>query len=346
MNQYLLSIMKGRTTGPLALMIIGILWPFSVLYRCVLEGHRSFYHLKGRYKASKPVISIGNITVGGAGKTPLVIGIAEHLKAKGINVAILTRGYMTKASTVSDEVSMLNEQLASVPVLMGANRVNSIKQAAVMPVDVYLCDDAFQHWPLHRDLDIVAIDAANPWGNGHLLPAGILREPLSSLQRADIIVLNKADTSSKVAELYAQLQQINPQALIVESHYRREGFKDVFDGGMVPEDFLKDKPVAAFCGIGDPFSFEAGLTNAGVKIARMFNYMDHHVYTSQDIEMMVDYCRSEGIEVLVTTHKDAVKLRSFRYLLGDIKLMYVSIRLEITKGSDEFIQKIISICSH
>jgi tetraacyldisaccharide 4'-kinase len=347
MNPYFLSIMKGQRSGFIDQLIMYLLVPWSLVYGLGVFCHRNFCRLRGAYKAPKPVISIGNITVGGAGKTPLVICLAQNLQNKGLKSIILTRGYMPKVSKVSDEVDMLNEQLPYIPILTGADRISNIRKSnGTMPVDVYIADDAFQHWPLARDLNIVAIDAGNPFGNGYLLPAGILREPLSALERADIFMLTKTDASSGIQALCSKLNEINPEALIVESRYKSAGVVDVFEPGLKEGDFLKDSPVVGFCAIGDPLSFELSLKNSGARILKLFRYMDHHVYQRQDIERMVEFCRAQNVKILVTTHKDAVKLRFFKDLFTDIRLVYISIQLEITKGSDEFFQKIISVCRH
>lgn len=345
MNQYLLSVMKGQKNSFTALLITYLLWPWSFVYGIGVFCHRNFCRLKGTYKAPKPVISIGNLTVGGSGKTPLVIWLARSLQEKGLKSIILIRGYMPKASKVSDEVDMINEQIPYIPVLAGANRINNIRKSkGILPVDVYICDDAFQHWPLRRDLNMVAIDAVNPFGNGFLLPAGILREPASALKRADIIILTKIDGLKNAQLLYNKLKKLNPKALIMESRYKSAGAMDVFEAKLMPEDFLKAKRVVGFCAIGDPLSFESILKNSDAEIAKLITYMDHHVYTKDDVERLVECCRTQNAQVLVTTHKDAVKLQIFKDLFKGILVVYIPIQIEITKGSDEFFKKIISIC--
>jgi len=347
MNQYLLAIMKGQRKGLLAQLITWALVPLSLIYGAGVFCHRNYYRLIGAYKAPKPVISIGNITVGGVGKTPLVIWLARILKDKGFKPIILIRGYMPQASNSSDEVDMLNEQLPLIPVLAGGNRVANISKAkGGLPVDVYIADDAFQHWPLGRDLNVVAIDAGNPFGNGYLLPAGILREGLLALKRADIFVLTKTDGSNGIQVLCNRLKAINSKALIIESRYKSTGAVDAFDSTFMPENSLHDRTVVGFCAIGDPLAFELSLKNTGAKVSRMFTYMDHHVYKDDDIQRMVDFCHAQEVQVLVTTHKDAVKLRNLKDLFAGIRLVYIPIQLEITKGSDEFIQKVIAVCRH
>ena len=347
MNQYLLSVMKGQRNSFTAQLITYLLLPWSLIYGLGVFCHRLFHRLKGVYKAPKPVISIGNITVGGTGKTPLVIWLARTLQDKGFKSIILIRGYMPKAAKYSDEVDMLNEQIPYIPVIPGADRAANILEAeGILPVDVYICDDAFQHWPLYRNLNIVAIDAVNPFGNGYLLPAGILREPVSSLKRADVLILTKTDSSVNTQELSAKLKRINPKALIVESRYKSAVAVDVFDAKPLGEDFLKTKRVVGFCGIGEPRSFELSLKNSGAQLVKLFTFRDHHVYKKDDIKRMVEFCLSQGATVLVTTHKDAVKLRISQDQFSGLRLVYLPIQLEIVKGSDEFIQKVISVCSN
>ncbi|MBF0504574.1 MAG: tetraacyldisaccharide 4'-kinase [Candidatus Omnitrophica bacterium] len=345
MNPYLLSVLKGERNSFFALLITYLLLPWTLIYALGVFCHRNFYRLRGAYKAPKPVISIGNITVGGTGKTPLVIWLARHLQDKGYKSVILTRGYMASGAKDSDEADMFNEQIPYIPVLKGADRVANIKKSlGVLPVDVFICDDAFQHWPLRRDLNIVTIDAVNPFGRGYLLPAGILREGLSALKRADVIVLTKTDGTNNVQALSAKLKKINARALIVESLHKGGDAVDVFGKDALPVDFLKNIPVAGFCAIGDPVSFVSELKNSGARIMGVFTYRDHHIYHQKDIQGMVDFCRAQTVPILVTTHKDAVKLHKFKGLFNGLRLVYIPIQLEITKGSDEFIQKIVSAC--
>lgn len=346
MNQYLLAVIKGQKSGFVAQLITYLLWPWSFVYGLGVFCHRNYYRLKGAYQAPKPIISVGNITVGGAGKTPLVIWLARHLQDRGLKSIILTRGYMPYGSQDSDEADMLNEQIPYVPVLSGADRVMSIKKAINgLPVDVFICDDAFQHWPLKRDLNIVAIDAGNPFGNGYLLPAGILREPLSALKRADVVVLTKTDGMGDLQALTTRVKSINAHALIVESLHKTGGTMNVFGLDALPVDFLKNIPVVGFCAIGDPASFEMVLKNSGASVVKLVTYRDHYVYQRRDVEHLVDFCRLQAVPVLVTTHKDAVKLRVFEDVFKDIRLVYIPIQLEITKGSDEFLQKVMAVCN-
>ncbi len=318
------------------------LWPLSLVYALVvlITRHLYVWGILPSFRSPKPVISVGNITVGGVGKTPLVIWLARQMLARGLKPAILIRGYKAHAG-LSDEAQMLKEALPQVPVLVGRDRKKSIEAAlANSPVDVFICDDAFQHWPLQRDMDIVAIDAQNPFGNGCLLPAGHLREPLGALKRAQVFLLTKTDLTKAPTTLLSKLKTLNTRALIVQSRHAFVGFKDTFTGTPAGK---FDKAIG-FCAIGDPASFTATIAAQGIGLVKNFVYADHHHYSDAEIKSMVASAKGQGIHVLVTTHKDAVKLQSFKNLFNGVRVVYADIQLEITQGSDEFIQHISSRC--
>src|SRR3989344_3685960 len=192
MRKYFYSLMTDRIHTPVAKAIQGVLWLFSILYGVVVRALVLIYkfRLAPSCRLGKPVISIGNITLGGVGKTPLVECVVRFLKDKGLEPVVLIRGYGADKQVGSDEAKLLEESLPGIPVLVGANRVKNARDFLTRnAADVFVLDDGFQHWRLRRDLDIVAINATNPFGNRHLLPRGILREPLSALRRADIFVL-------------------------------------------------------------------------------------------------------------------------------------------------------------
>jgi len=219
MKKYLYDLMTDSRQGWLAKVLQGLLWVLSLAYGVIVTVTRFMYQgrILPRYQASKSVICVGNITTGGVGKTPLVIWITKILENKGRKVVVLSRGYKSCDGT-NDEIEMFKEVLPHVPVMIGRDRRISIQKAVDQgQVDMFVADDAFQHWPLKRDLDIVAIDAVNPFGNGYMLPRGILREKPLALNRADVFVLTKTDKVQSTKELRSQLNRINNKALIVES---------------------------------------------------------------------------------------------------------------------------------
>ena len=259
-------------------------------------------------KLNSKVISIGNITLGGTGKTPLVIYLVQKLKQKKLKVSILTRGYKRRKkeltelvgenknrihwAEVGDEPYLLASRVYDVPVMVSKDRGTSgVCAEKKYQSEVLVLDDGFQHWKLSRDLDIVVIDATNPFGNSRLFPAGILREPLSCLKRADIFVLNKADQIPNKQRIIRILRTYNQDAPIIESVYKVNSVEKIFDHSSVDdrspfwaeEKKLQGKRVLAFSGIGNPFSFEKSLKLLKVEVLRHRKFPDHFFYQKKDI---------------------------------------------------------------
>lgn len=304
-----------------------ILPPLSVLYGAVTRTRLSLYR-RGTFhsfKLDRPVISVGNITTGGTGKTPLVEWIARTVAAKGKRVCILTRGYgrdnpdrrvvvsdghtvLATSSEAGDEPFLLASNLLGVAaVIADADRVAAGRHAiAQLDTDCFVLDDGFQHLRLKRDLNIVTIDATNPFGGGHLLPYGRLREPLSSLSRADCIVITRTDQASDVPGLTDKLRRLT-NAPIFNLRMRVKHIRKLTHG---PEKI--PTPVAAFCAIGNPNSFFAQLPH---DVALRKAFPDHHRYTQRDIDSLTEGARRAGARSLITTAKDAVKLQSIAFSL-------------------------------
>jgi len=301
-------------------------------------------------KLSKPVISVGNLTMGGAGKTPLVELIMKHVLSKSRQPATLLRGYMPQGgqgrADRSDEVMMLSQKFPQTPILVGANRVMSAQNFLKNNnVDVFILDDGFQQWKLFRDLNILVIDATNPWGNGHLIPRGILREPLSAMKRAHMIVLTKTDVGQKnVAMIKQTIGRFNPKIPVVESIHAPSQFRNLLSDQTFDLSFIKDKEICYFCGIAAPSSLAYTLKNLNSQISGEFIFDDHHTYSSQDIQMIQDHCRAHAIDLIVTTEKDAVKLQPF-ITKWDKRLTLVSLKMAIaiTQGKEVFFERIDSV---
>lgn len=326
-----------------------ILWVLSRVYGVIVALRKVFYKigLRRRHRLPCPVISVGNLTVGGTGKTPLVELIARALKDENLRPVILTRGYMGEGGTArrygSDEAEMLRNALADVPVLTGADRLENARTYLERnTADVFLLDDGFQHWRLSRDMDIVVIDTTNPWGNGHLLPRGILREPRRALSRAQMFVLTKTDLGGEHLEkIKGDLRLINPRAPIVETVHEPASAADGCSGGAVDLSSLRGQKVCALCSIGAPDSFARTLANLGADIGARFAFMDHHRYGRGDIERVVASCEGQNIATVVTTEKDAVKLKSFFNVFPDhIRVVFLKIKIVIVGGEDAFFERI------
>lgn len=300
-----------------------------------------------KYRCARPVISVGNITLGGVGKTPLVVWVVQALKEKGLRPAVVTRGYMGEGrgakNRESDEARMLEKFLRDVPVLVGPDRVGNIKNfLARNDADVFILDDGFQHWRLARNVDIVAVDSTNPWGNGALIPRGILREPLTAFSRADVVVLTKTDLGrANVEGIKARLGRLGVDRILVETVHAPVALTGLRFGESQPLSLVQGRDVCLFCSVGDPRSFEGTLKDLGAHIKRVFEFPDHHSYTADDIQQINNYCLSEGVKTIVTTEKDSVKLASFLGLFDDtISLFSLRIEIKITQGRDELLQRI------
>ena len=351
MRRFLYLVMTDQTEGGLVPVVKGVLWVLSRVYRSLLAVRGTFYKtgLLKCHQLSRPVISVGNLTVGGVGKTPMVSFIARAVKERGSRPVILTRGYMAKKASgqdqKSDEAAMLRADL-NIPVLIGADRVKSakmfLKEGAV---DVFLLDDGFQHWRLSRNIDIVAIDATNPWGNGHLLPRGILREPKKALLRAHIFVITKIDLGSEhLAKIKADLNAVNRKAVIVETVHKPVLFSDVRSKEELDLALVRGKKICTVCSIGSPNSFIKTLVELETDIDGHFAFMDHHTYCAKDIEGVVKLCQEQGITTVVTTEKDAVKLGAFMDMFpDDIRVLALRIKISIVSGEAAFLERIYHI---
>ena len=305
-----------------------ILPPLSVLYSAITRTRLSLYR-RGTFqsiKLDRPVISVGNITTGGTGKTPLVEWVARTVAAAGKKVCILTRGYgrdnpdrmvivsdgktiMATPSEAGDEPFLLaTNLLGQAALICSADRVAAGSEAiAQFDTDCFVLDDGFQHLRLERDLNLVTIDATNPWGGGHLLPYGHLREPLSGLTRADCIVITRTDQANNIEQLHSEIRRHAGDVPVFQSRMRTSRITPLHQ----PSEALAP-PVAAFCAVGNSRSFFNAIEHPSV-LQRAFP--DHHRYSQRDIDSLTEDARRAGANSLITTAKDAVKLRSISFSL-------------------------------
>jgi tetraacyldisaccharide 4'-kinase len=343
MKDFLYSIVTGERRDWIAHLARVPLFLLSLVYgagvRFMLAGHAS--GILRRKHLSVPVISVGNLTLGGVGKTPMVIFIARMLKAKGLRPVILTRGYMPSDNHgyVSDEAQVLQQVLDGITIIINPDRYKGgLEAVARHKPDVIILDDGFQHWRLFRNLDIVLVDAVNPFGNKRLLPAGILREPVSSLRRADVLVLTKTD-QGEAEQLKEQLKVLNPHAPVIETTHRPTALVNIFTGHLVQLVKL-GQPLIAFCGIGQPASFETTLKSLNADCKKFIAFADHHPYELSDMQRLKEMCQAHQTTVLVTTQKDAVKLAAFKDFWQGYDIFSLNIDLEITQGQHEFVDRI------
>jgi len=351
LKKYLYSIATDNKKGLLAAFLKAILFCLSILYGLLVRITHFLYKTSLlKKKLPKPVISIGNITLGGSGKTPLVALIVEHVKGLGLKPAILTRGYMADKSSsegASDEVALLSESIPDVPIVVGKNRYKSGKQAlAKGNIDVFILDDGFQHWGLKRDIDIVLVDSTQPFGNGKIIPRGILREPLSSLSRADMFVITRADLGKdNVAKIHAKLSELKYGIPVVEAIHRPVMMHNIVKTGeSASVVILREKNVCSFCSIGNPDAFKQTLVRLGANVIENFDFLDHYCYTEKDILKVIDYCKLRNIDTIVTTQKDAVKIqRLIDSLSCAIDIYSLEVTMELLSGKEKFLDRVSSL---
>ncbi len=310
-----------------------VIWLRNLLYsRGLLKTHF----------VSVPVISIGNITTGGTGKTPLVIWLYRFLNQKELRCAILTRGYKAtqnlklKTQNYTDEIALITESCPQAKVIVNPDRIaGAIEAVNKLDANVLILDDGFQHRRLARDLDIVAIDATCPFGYGKMLPAGLLREPLGSLKRADAIVLTRCDQTSEaqLSRIEEKLRLINPDLIIARSIHNPTCAKTV-NGEEIAFDTLKGKKIFGFCGIGNPEAFFSTIKKLKANLIDSEVYNDHYCYTGVDMTDICQKGRDLQADYILTTQKDWTKIASLPLPPKGIPFAYLTIELKFTAGQD------------
>jgi tetraacyldisaccharide 4'-kinase len=335
------AVVRGQRGLGMALSRLG-LQAASVPYGWVVWWRNRLYDLGAKrvYRANAPVISVGNLTLGGTGKTPCVEHVARYFRDQRRRVAILSRGYGGNAGP-NDEAVVLEENLPDVPHLQGADRVRLASQAVRELVsDVLVLDDGFQHRRLARDLDLVLIDATDPWGQGYLFPRGLLREPAVELRRASVVILTRCNQveASDRGRLREAITRLAPKAPIVETSHQPTELVGL-DRAVAGLDRLSERPVIAFCGIGNPGAFRQTLNDLGANVVGWRSYPDHHNYVDRDVEELRIWADSQpGDCLMVTTQKDLVKIRQTQW--GASELWAVRIKLHVESGDKEFHQKL------
>ncbi|HBB95747.1 MAG TPA: tetraacyldisaccharide 4'-kinase [Blastocatellia bacterium] len=311
------------------------LTPLSVMYGLGVRMRNALYRrgILRTLAVDAPVISVGNLTVGGTGKTPLVEWIAGRLTQGGLRVTVLTRGYGRKSSgrvvvsdgsmirsnvdEAGDEPFLLAQNLnGRAAVICDADRVAAALWAIQhLGSDVFVLDDAFQHQRIKRDLNVLTIDATDPWGDRSLFPKGKLREPVDELSRADCVVITRAVDSS-VNELRSEIESKWPGLPTFVSSIEFVGLQKLGEMNSSPETHaIGEKPVVAFCGIGNPESFFSLVRGAGYQLKDTSAFRDHYDYKQADMDRVVNQAARKGAEAILTTAKDAVKLNSLSFAL-------------------------------
>ncbi|TFG89733.1 MAG: tetraacyldisaccharide 4'-kinase [Syntrophobacterales bacterium] len=319
---------KRRTAGDKVL--VALLIPCALIYSLVLRL-RGFLYSRGilrSFSLGAPVISVGNLSVGGTGKTPMVVLIARLLISRGKRVAVLSRGYggsggaivrivsdgsriLLPSSEAGDEPVLLARTVPGLIVVTGADRYQAGLEAFKrFQPEIYLLDDGYQHLRLKRDLNILLLDARRPFGNGWTLPAGFLREPLSALRRADVIVYTRADRTASCPMI--------PGIPVCRSSHRLSGVRPLSGGMLTPFSVFAGRRGVACAGIADPDNFFAALSREGLGLTTTLTFSDHCRYDGTELAAIRQALKETGADYLITTEKDAVKLVSFQELSIDV----------------------------
>ena len=336
------DLVSGRTRGFTAAMFrsvagyleIPVRWYVNRVNRSFEEHRADVYHIPAK------VLSVGNLTVGGTGKSPCVEWLARWLRDEARTPLLISRGYGSRANSANDEALELAAKLPGILHWQNANRVAAAKEAfASFPQGVIVLDDAFQHRRLHRDLDIVLLDALAPFGYEHLLPRGLLREPLENLQRAQIVILSRADlvndgTRQTIRERVAKLA---PQAIFAEARHEPRELINA-RGERASLEILRGKQIGAFCGIGNPEGFRRTLAECDCRIAIWREFADHYAYTDRDCHHLVAEFATQPIPLAICTMKDLVKIPPAKW--NGIPLWAMSIGWRFISGEAEVVEKL------
>lgn len=363
MLHYLYNLATDRNKGKLSGIVKSFLYLVSLVYGLTVRMLISIYRARP-YRLSCKVISVGNITLGGTGKTSLAELIARYLKDKGHKVAVLSRGYKRKITShelrftnyenMGDEPYMLKMNLKDVPVVVDADRIRAAKLAMRdYGADTVILDDGLQQWKIKKDLEIVTIDSTNTFGNGSLIPRGILRQPLSCLKQADIFVLTKTNLNPDTQDIKDFLNSCNPQSIIVESVHSPVGFYKIDKPNeLLNIDIFQGKTVTLFSGIGDPDSFENLIKSLGIAVGLSFRFRDHHNYTIEDLNNIIRRSQEKNIDDIITTEKDAVRFYRLPYLRHGagtpsypLPVLFLRIELKIIKDEQGFYNRLLRLYS-
>ena len=380
-EQFAIEVILHDKPGITANVFRGFLYSLSQIYKGLVKLRLKLY--RDRYihdhHLGIPVISIGNLTVGGTGKTPVAELLARALQKNGRRVAILSRGYKSKRQkrvrfwrkwlakfrgeelpknpprvvsdgervlldsfVAGDEPFMLASNLPGVPVVVDKDRVKAgLYAIEKFQTDVILLDDGLQYVRLKHRLDMVLIDRTAPWGNGYLLPRGTLREPPRHLRRASYIFLTKCDGTDN-SEIIAELRKHNRVAEIIECRHKPLYLENIHTRERIPLERLQGAYVGSVSGIAVPQSFESGLKKLGAKVDVIKRFADHHRFSAKDVSAFIARCEKRDVDMIVTTEKDFVRFP--RLAPPDVPIYFLRVEIEIMKGQEIFDRMIRLLC--
>src|SRR6266403_1988010 len=378
LEQFAIDVILEREHGIRARLLRGMLYGLSFVYERIVQLRLYFYRKRIFRERTLGclVISIGNLTVGGTGKTPVVEKFARALQTGGRRVAILSRGYKSQPKptkrnwfdrllttavdpprivsdgksllldsiTAGDEPYMLAHNLKDVIVLVDKDRVKSGKFAIdKWKVDTLLLDDGLQYLHLKHRLDIVLVDRQAPFGNEFLLPRGTLREPPRNLRRASYIFITK-NTGEPNDALVQRIRRYNRTAEIIECAHQPLYLQNILTGERLPLERLRDTFIGSICGIAAPESFEGGLRKLGARIDLAKRYIDHHRYTEAELQSFINRCIRRDLEIIVTTEKDAVRMPRLPETEVKVPIYFLRVEIEIVTGHESWEHCVARIC--
>jgi tetraacyldisaccharide 4'-kinase len=339
------DIISGKKRGLAAMLTRCMLRLIETPYAMAMKHRNRLYDRKQSdiLYAAVPVVSVGNMTLGGTGKTPMVEWIARWFRSHETRVSIISRGYKSEEGGRNDEAQELEQRLDDVPHIQNADRVAAAKIAVEeLETQVIILDDGFQHRRLARDLDIVLLDALEPFGLDHVFPRGTLREPLAGLRRADAVILSRADLiePEQREAIRRRVEKYAPKTVWAEVRHAPHVFFNSSNGQIALES-LKDQPVAAFCGLGNPTGFRRTVESLGCRLVDFYEYPDHYAYSRDDIAQLTAWAEQQKVSALLCTHKDLVKIGLDQ--LGEVPLWAVRVEIDFLSGQEAFETKLDAI---
>ncbi|MDR0328308.1 MAG: tetraacyldisaccharide 4'-kinase [Planctomycetaceae bacterium] len=337
------DLVNGRKTGIPATMLRGGLRLLEIPYRSVISARNFLYDRRiiSTHRFPLPVISVGNLTLGGTGKSPLVAWLCRLFLEQNVRPGLISRGYGKGANTENDEFKEMSYRFPTIPHFQNPNRAEAIQKLLQSErVDMIILDDAFQHRQVERNVDIVLLDATAPFGFGHVFPRGTLREPLGSLRRADVALLTRSNLIEEEERLKIRQQvlAIHPNIIWGETVHAPTSLVSLESLGDEPIESIRGQSVLAFCGIGNPAAFRKTLEQCGVRVAKLIPFPDHYRYTAEDARELVRTAKALGTDSILCTMKDLVKLNCSDF--SGFPLRAVSIEIRFTTGESAVRQKV------
>lgn len=336
-RSYFRRLAEGYEDGPLSQFLRPFLEVGSNVYSGATQFNRGLYE-KGILKRKKlpfPVISVGNLTWGGTGKTPLVEFLARRISERNHSVLVLTRGYG------ADESEQFRQHLPKAVIGVGKDRAQVANDLAKQhKIDIAILDDGMQHWPIERDLEIVTVSALNPFGNRCIIPRGILREPLTALKRASIVVISHSNLvkPKELEDLKTEIRSHNPKVYLVDTQLEPLFFYRAKKKVRVPLNKLENQKVATFSGVGAPRSFQLVLSRLQMRPVRNFEFSDHHRFSERELREIKEVSTSAAVTDIITTEKDYYRCQD---MISDIvNPLILATRLRVASGEGLLMQNI------